>query len=113
VSERQLVVRLFNGAVNAWEAQGTREQDQVDPEWTELIRAHLDWQAEDATAPFAITVPSATAAPGTLVKFRDGAGEQRIGIARTATHMQNLPAAANQPGTLYSVLAANTITVSS
>jgi hypothetical protein len=86
--------------------------DAADPEWTELVRAHLGWQAEDATAPFAITVPSATAAPGTLVKFRDGAGEQRIGIVRTATHMQNLPAAANQPGTLYSVLAANTTTAS-
>jgi hypothetical protein len=33
--------------------------------------AYLGWHAEDATAPFAITVPSATAAPGTLVKFRD------------------------------------------
>jgi hypothetical protein len=90
--------------------------DAVDPEWTELIRAHLciGWQAEDATAPFAIPVPSATAAPGTLciVKFRDDAGEQRIGIVRTATHMQILPAAANQPGTSYSVLAANAITVS-
>jgi hypothetical protein len=29
VSERQLVVRLFNGAVGVREAQGTRAQDQV------------------------------------------------------------------------------------
>jgi hypothetical protein len=29
VSERQLVRRLFNGAVDVWEAQGTRARDQV------------------------------------------------------------------------------------
>jgi hypothetical protein len=42
--------------------------DAADPEWTELIRTHLGWHAEDATAPFAITLPSATAAPAHIAQ---------------------------------------------
>jgi hypothetical protein len=63
----------------------------TDPEWTELIRVHLGWHAEDSTAPFAVTMPGATSTPDTLVKFRDITGAQRIGIVHTATHMPSLP----------------------
>jgi hypothetical protein len=35
VSERQLVGRLFNGAVDVWEAKGTRARDQVQESETE------------------------------------------------------------------------------
>ena len=82
----------------------------TDPEWTALIRTHLGWQAEDSTAPFAVTMPNVTATPGTLVKFRDSTGEQRIGIVRTATHRPRSPALPNRTTTTYTILAANAAT---
>ena len=84
----------------------------TDPEWTALIiRTHLGWQAGDSTAPFAVTMPNVTATPGTLVKFRDSTGEQRIGIVRTATHRPRSPALPNRTTTTtYTILAANAAT---
>ena len=55
-------------------------------------------------------MPSVTSAPGTLVKFRDITGAQRIGIVRTATHIPSLPTSPNQTKIAHTVLAASATT---